>query len=243
MRHRKFSFSLPLSVVVASALLADRAEGSLFQYDFKGHVEMVTTSGPGVPGYDFNGRLIYDDAIPLGETHKDFWGHDERSYASGTYRPGDSTPDGTMLQLWFDGKAVAPESTGLFGGLVTITGGDGVTRSELVFRNSPRTEEGQVDDRGLALTFKVDPSVLASGRFPDGLTVADLPDVRISISGVMNGKFYERNDFNYVGKVDSFEIKPVPEPSWTVAALLAASAWTLRRRSVRGRATPAHGSR
>ena len=240
MRH-ELKLSLPLAVVVASALFAGRAEGSLVRYDFTGRIFQMTATGPGVPNDEFTGTLIYDDAIPLGESRVNQRREDVRSYTSGTFRPGDPTPDGTGLQLWFDGKAVAPESGGLFGALVSGTRGDGVKWSELVFRsNSPET--GGRLNGGLSIAFKVDPSMLASGRFPDGLTVADLPDVSVTIDSVMNGRVYDElsGGFGSSGPVDSFQITPVPEPSWTVAALLAAAAWTVRRRSTRGRAASAH---
>jgi hypothetical protein len=217
------------------ALFATAAEGSLVRYDFRGHLEQMTASGPGVSNQEFTGTLIYDDAIALGASHRNLWGYDERSYVSGAYRASDPTPDGTSLQLWIDGKAVAPESTGLSGGLFSTTGDDGVTRSELVFSSHARDENGYLRNGGISITFKVDPSLLATGRLPDGLTVADLPQARISIEGVMDGQSYDpsRGSFGYSGPVDSFAVSPVPEPAWTVAALLGAAALAARRRSAR----------
>ena len=231
----KLSPLVRIALAALPALLATAAEGSLVRYDFRGHIEEMTTSGPGVSNHDFTGTLIYDDAVALGASHRNPWGYDERSYVSGAYRPSDPAPDGTSLQLWIDGKAVAPESTGLSGGLFSTTGGDGVTRSELVFYSHARDERGYLTYGSLSISFKVDPSLLASGRFPGGLTVADLPDVSVGINGVMNGRFYSElaGGFGYSGPVDSFAISPVPEPAWTVAALLGAAAWVARRRVVR----------
>lgn len=234
-RRPKLCAPVRLALAILPALLATAAEGSLVRYDFRGHIEEETATGPSVLGREFTGTLIYDDAIGLEASHRNAWGYDERPYVSGAYRPSDPTPDGTSLQLWIDGKAVAPESTGLSGGLFSITDGDGVRRSELVFYSHARDEQGYLTHGSLSITFKVDPSLLASGRFPDGLTVADLPDVRVGINSVMNGRFYSElaGGFGYSGPVDSFSIAPVPEPAWAVAALLGATAWAARRRATR----------
>lgn len=234
-REPKLSSLLRAAVVAAILPLAARAEGSLVRYDFSGRITEETATGPSVLGRDFTGTLIYDDAIALGPSHKNRWASDERSYASGAYRAAEPTPDGTSLQLWIDGKAVAPESTGLSGGLFAATGDDGVTRSELVFYSHARDESGYLDRGGIAIAFKVDPSLLATGRFPEGMTVADLPDVSVGINSVMDGKFWGDlpGGFNYGGPVDSFSVAPVPEPAWTVAALLAATAWAAGRRRPR----------
>jgi hypothetical protein len=237
----------PLFLLVPAAtilLLAARAEGSLVRYDFTGHINQLTATGRWPSTYDFRGTLIYDDSIALGAPHKNLGPYDERSYTSGAYRPTDPTPDGTSLQLWIDGKAVAPESTGLSGGLFSATGDDGVTRSDLVFYSHARDERGYLDRGGISISFKVDPSLMDSGRFPEGLTVADLPDAHVGINSVMDGRYWGEvaSGFNYGGPVDSFAIAPVPEPAWTVAALLAATVWTARRRRARGWASPDHSS-
>lgn len=232
-RSSKTSPPVRLALAALAAFLAARAEGSLVRYDFRGHIDMETTSGPGSPASDFRGTLIYDDAVTFGPSHRNASGAEERTYASGSHRGDDASPDGTMLQIWFNDKAVAPASSGLSGVLFSLKDYDGRPRSELTFYSHPREDDGYLRDGGaLSVTFNVDPSLLASGRFPEGLTVGDLPQARIGITGVMNGQFYYP-DFGYFGPIDSFAITPVPEPAWSVAVLLGAAAWMVRRRPSR----------
>lgn len=230
-REPKLSPLLRPALVAAAVLLAAHAEGSLVRFEFSGRIVEETPSGPSALGREFTGTLIYDPSIPLGEPRETAWGSHERPYTSGVYRETDPTPDGTMLQLWFDGKAVAPVSTGLSGGLFTPRSGDDVTPSELIFRSHVRERDGHAHYGGIAISFKVDPALLASGRFPEGMTVADLPEVRVSVESALDGRFWdELSGFHYGGVVESFRVTTAPEPAWTVAAMLAAAAWAARRR-------------
>ncbi|WP_337177285.1 hypothetical protein [Paludisphaera sp.] len=233
-REPKLSPLFRPALVAAVVLLAARAEGSLVRYDFSGRITEGTASGPGWKEGEFTGTLIYDPSISLGESRATSWGLHERPYTSGVYRESDPIPDGTMLQLWLDGKAVAPVSTGLSGGLFTHTDGDGVTRSELVFQSHAREKDGAPQHGGISIRFKVDPALLASGRFPEGMTTADLPEARVSIENAMDGRFWDEltGGFYYGGVVESFRVTTAPEPAWTVAAMLAAAAWAARRRRV-----------
>jgi hypothetical protein len=86
--------------------------------------------------------------------------------------------------------------------------------------------------KGVSILFEPnDPALLLDGKIPVGLKLSDLSTAVISVNSIMYGEVYEgMSSFVYTGNIESLSVTPVPEPAWTVAALMGAAVWTVRRR-------------
>ena len=219
------------AALLSSMLAAAPAEGSLYRIDFSGYFDAMTTTGPGIADPRFTGSLIYDDSIPLGAPTPSVWtpGQTVQSYASGVFRTSNPTPDGTGLDIKIAGVSIAPVSNGLQGGWYQGTYGDGQPYSGIDFGTSTTPAPHAV---GVGISFEPnDPALFSGGKIPEGLKLSDLSKAVVSVNNVMYGVVYEgTSSFVYAGVIDSLTVTPVPEPAWTVAALMGAALWTIRRR-------------
>ncbi|MDG3005172.1 hypothetical protein [Paludisphaera mucosa] len=226
-RKNSLLVRLAPTFLILLLLAAASARGALIRYDFGGSFTEMTASGPWPADPRFTGTLIYDDAVPLGPATRDVFGATVRRYESGTHRTSAPVADGTRLEIRIAGRSVAPISTGLTGGLTTRII-DGQPAAVMSFNSHPFEASGGY--RGLSIDFQAtNPSLFADGKLPAGLKLPDLASAGISLSGVMYGDFDYGSSFMYMGTIDTLTATPVPEPTWTIAALLGAGLVFRRR--------------
>jgi len=211
-----------LLVWLAAPALAAAAP---IRYDFGGFATYVDPTSAIPAGSRFEGSLVYDDAIPLQDVLKDAAGRlSSGAYRSGTFRDGDPTADGTGLEIRVGGTTVVGPTAGLSGtfGAGQTASGD---RLETLSFGGP-SASGVAGQVSFALAGSTG---FAGGSLPSGLKLADLTYATVSVQAAGEG-----GSQLYTGVIDSLTATPVPEPAWTVAALLGAAAYFARRRRVAG---------
>jgi hypothetical protein len=228
-RPGKTASIVRLSLLLLPLFAPNPAGAALMRIDFSGTIGIMTASGPGVADQKFTGTLFYDDAAPLTSvipTPANNW--TTTRYESGTQRSTNPVADGTGLDIRIAGQSVAPPSTGLQGGISILWNGSVPRGLTFGFSSHPNNPAGY--SQGVGVTFETtNLDLFRDGKLPADLKLSDLSGAHIGISNAMNGKFLD-GSFNYSGTIESLTITPVPEPAWTVAALMGAVCWTVRRR-------------
>jgi len=96
-----------------------------------------------------------------------------------------------------------------------------------------RTGRGRTTPRGSTSTART--------GIPLDITIDDFSDAKLELLGryIKHPPEWYEIPINMdsppqlaLGTIDSFSIAPVPEPAWTVAALLGAAAWAVRLRRI-----------
>ncbi len=222
----------PLLVRLAPALLlllvAAPARGALLRYDFGGVIPgLVAKDGSGDP-VRFSGSLIYDDAISFEPGGMPSPGTASGLYYSGTYRPGNSRPDGTGLEVRIDGLGLAMTSPGVIGQYQSWTRPNGEVYDQMFF-SAYDASKSWAQRREISLFFQAHATpAFTDGSLPAGLKLSDLSRAVAAIEIPHDGDPNRRD--SYSGELDTLTVTPVPEPAWTVAAFLGAAFWAARRR-------------
>lgn len=194
-------------------VLAAPADAAPIRYDFGG---VVTHSyGPEEAGSRFSGSFVYDPEAQAIKTVPEEGGGAYKEYAYGTHHPDDPTPDGSGIEvrigdepapLRIDGLTVESNSK-------PSPSGEGINLN-LVFRGGPRN-----DDRGeFYLVFRGQ-NMQGVGSLPPQLLLEQFSTSDL----VVLPPLQSAPDLVYLGKIDTLSATPVPEPAWTVAALMVVS--------------------
>ena len=213
--------------LVPSLLLiaAAPATAAPIRYDFGGVVKHAN-SGPEV-GSRFSGSFVYDpDASPIKTTPQDGGGV-YNEFAFGTHRPDDPAADGSGLEVRFGDGSVPMRVDGLTVESYSTPGSN--DNPSLVFRGGP-----QAPGRGEAyLVLRGGEGLGGDDPLPPQLLLDRFTTHDLVVLGPLgpDGE-YPVPDLVFVGAIDTLTATPVPEPAWTVAALLGAAAYFARRRHV-----------
>ncbi|WP_165248538.1 hypothetical protein [Paludisphaera soli] len=224
----------PLLVRFVPALLiliGTPAQGALIRYDFGG-VVTGSPAGAYAIGDRFTGSLIYDDALPILDDGSDAEGMDHGYYYSGTHRSGGHGADGTGLDIRVGGISIIAPSTGLTGEVSIAKPADAPSTALLTFSSYPRS--GSDGQPGAFVGFKgLANSVFHEGDYPtSSLDLSDLTFASVEVESVAGSGYLPYLALLH-GNIDTLTVTPVPEPAWTVAAMmgLALAAARLRRRA------------
>jgi hypothetical protein len=228
-RPGKNSLLARLAPALMLLLVAAPARGALLRYDFGGVIPGLTEQdGSAVR---FAGSFVYDDAIPFEPsptpgTSSPFIG----SYRSGVYREDDPTPDGTGFEFRIDALGLHASSAGLTGEYWAWSRPDGASRDYMVFAASDPSGSHPLRADVYVAFDASDAPAFTGGTIPDGLKLSDLSQAIAGISVPVDGDPNHR--ISHSGYLDTLTVAPVPEPAWTVAAMmgLALAAARARRR-------------
>ncbi|AMV37618.1 hypothetical protein [Planctomyces sp. SH-PL62] len=226
-------------------LIAVPAAAAPIRYDFGGVLTQAEASTGVAPGTRFTGSFTYDDAaLPVQSFEYPNSRGDFAQYVFGAHRLPDGSTDGSGIELRIDGGPTVRSE-----GDLTI---DSWSTMRPEYRPSPAIElhirsdlpdYSKGPDYGVSIFLEGQQRVVWPGDpVPADLALSDFPKAKVYLLGRLperpDGWLGEppSPDSNVqlaVGEIDFLTATPVPEPAWTVAALLGAAAWAARRRASR----------
>ncbi|WP_165248536.1 hypothetical protein [Paludisphaera soli] len=225
-RLRKRSLLVRLAPALFALLVAAPARGALLRYDFGGVIPGLTAQdGSAVR---FAGSFVYDDAIAFESRQWDSTAATSAVYRSGTSAPINPKPDGTGFEFHIDALGLHASSAGLIGEYRAWTRPDGTSHDHMVVSAAePSASHPLRTD--VHVSFNAwDAPAFSGATIPAGLKLSDLTEAIAGISVPVDGNPDQR--ISHSGYLDTLTVTPVPEPTWTVAALLGAAFWAARRR-------------
>ncbi|WP_337177286.1 hypothetical protein [Paludisphaera sp.] len=231
-----------LLALTAIPMLAVAASGAPIRYDFSGTITEAEPS-TGLLGTRFHGSFTVDDAkLPTTVYNFPSGPRDGSShYYFGTLDRSRPEPNGTGLEVRFaDGTVV--RSDGLWASLSTMmkpANGDLPIASLLVGSVDSWVDDEAAPDHSVGLLLVGhDPLAGLNDPIPRDITIEDFSEADFQLLGryvkqaptVPGGMPVEGPPQIAAGTIDTLSATPVPEPGWTVAALLGAAACAARRR-------------
>ena len=232
-----------IGLAAASLLPLAPASAARIRYDFSGTVTDAAFS-PGLLGTRFYGSFTYDDdKPPTSSGTNDPIGYDASYFDYGTLDRTSPRADGTGLEVRFaDGTTVQSDGLSLFTNTIMRPANSDQPQAWFQARG---VDSGRADGTGpdysVALGFHALKRVIEpGGPIPLDLAVGDFSEAKLYLMGryIQHPPEWYQEPINVdtppqvaEGTIDTLSATPVPEPAWSVAALLGAAAWAVRRRA------------
>ncbi|OJW15644.1 MAG: hypothetical protein BGO49_15470 [Planctomycetales bacterium 71-10] len=232
-----------IRLAFASLLLpAAPASAAPMKYEFSGTITKADAS-TGLLGTRFHGSFTFDDAKLPSETHVYDRG-DNLFYRFGTLDAPVARVDGTGLEVHFaDGTSVQTDGLALSSqSIMRPANQDAPAVWTRIWGGDVGAADGTGPDHAAGLYFYGQDRIVSPGQpIPLDITIDDFSDAKLELLGryIKHPPEWYEIPINMdsppqlaLGTIDSFSIAPVPEPAWTVAALLGAAAWAVRLRRI-----------